>query len=243
MSAAEPDRRRIHVHVPHPEVALDPIHDIVPVQQPKLQIVEERIVRRPQAFLMDEPLTNLDAKLREELRVELVRLQRDLGVPTVFVTHDQVEALSMGDRIIVLSGGRILQSGTAEEVYRRPASPEVARQLGSPPINLITVRHEDGHWVARGGTPVMRCEDVAGGCGGNETILGVRPEDVALEGGAHKGVVKIVEDMGPNRIILVHWAGRDIHVTTTRGAQAKPGDEVWPLIDPAKTVMWPVTSR
>src|SRR6185369_14150650 len=80
------------------------------------------IVRRPRLFLMDEPLTNLDAKLREALRVELVSLRRELKTPMVYVTHDQAEALSMGDRIVVLSGGRVLQSGTPEEIYRHPVS-------------------------------------------------------------------------------------------------------------------------
>jgi len=195
------------------------------------------IVRRPRMFLMDEPLTNLDAKLREELRVELVRLQRELKVPTVFVTHDQVEALSMGDRIVVLSEGRILQSGSPEQVYRAPASPAVARQLGSPPINLLDVHAEEGHWVAPSGTPVMRQGDAPPAA--SKMILGVRPEDVALEGGAHKGVVQIVEDMGPIRILVVQWAGTEIHVTTTRGGAAKPGDEVYPLFDAAKVVLWP----
>ena len=95
------------------------------------------IVRRPRIFLMDEPLTNLDAKLREALRVELVMLRRELKTPMIFVTHDQAEAMSMADRIVVLGGGQVLQTGTPEEIYRRPVSPEVARQLGQPAINFI----------------------------------------------------------------------------------------------------------
>ena len=85
------------------------------------------IVRRPRLFLLDEPLTNLDAKLREALRVELALLRRDLGIPMIYVTHDQTEALSMGDRVAVLDAGRILQEGAPEEIYLRPASPLVAR--------------------------------------------------------------------------------------------------------------------
>src|SRR3954467_3442407 len=95
------------------------------------------IVRRPRIFLMDEPLTNLDAKLREALRVELVMLRRELKTPMIFVTHDKAEAMSMADRIVVLSEGRILQTGTPEQIYRQPVSPEVAKQLGQPAINLI----------------------------------------------------------------------------------------------------------
>ena len=97
------------------------------------------IVRRPRLFLMDEPLTNLDAKLRETLRVELAVLRRRLRTPMIFVTHDQVEALSMADRIVVLSEGRVLQTGTPEEIYRRPVSPAVARQLG---LSSVTNRSE-----------------------------------------------------------------------------------------------------
>src|SRR5438045_5861717 len=106
------------------------------------------IVRRPRIFLMDEPLTNLDAKLREALRVELVELRRELKTPMVFVTHDQAEALSMADRIVVLSAGRILQTGTPREIYERPTSPVVALQLGQPAINLLPVRREGGPWCA-----------------------------------------------------------------------------------------------
>ena len=107
------------------------------------------IVRQPQLFLLDEPLTNLDAKLREVLRVELIRLQRDLRTPMIYVTHDRVEALSMGDRIAVLSDGKILQIGSPEDIYQQPNSPTVARQLGYPPINTIDVHKQARSMVHR----------------------------------------------------------------------------------------------
>jgi len=194
------------------------------------------IVRRPRMFLMDEPLTNLDAKLREELRIELVRLQRELGTPTVFVTHDQVEALSMGDRVVVISGGRLLQSGSAEDIYRRPVSPEVARQLGTVPINLIDVVCKDGDWVSADGSPVASAGPEKGA---GPMVLGVRPEDVRLTGGKSSGRIRIVEDMGPVRILVVDWAGQSLHVTTDRSVASAPGDEVRPLIEPDKAVLWP----
>ena len=109
------------------------------------------IVRRPRLFLMDEPLTNLDAKLREALRVELVDLRRELKTPMIFVTHDQAEALSMADRIVVLSEGEILQTGTPRDIYERPRSALVARQLGQPAINLLPVERAGGHWTSSGG--------------------------------------------------------------------------------------------
>src|SRR5450432_2881342 len=113
------------------------------------------IVRRPRLFLMDEPLTNLDAKLREALRVELVELRRELKTPMVFVTHDQAEALSMGDRIVVLSKGRVLQTGTPENIYLSPASPEVARQVGQPRINLLALELRGSAWATKAGLAVL----------------------------------------------------------------------------------------
>ena len=171
------------------------------------------IVRRPRLFLMDEPLTNLDAKLREALRVELVELRRELGTPMVFVTHDQAEALSMADRIVVLSEGRILQTGTPREIYERPASPVVALQLGQPAINLLPVRREGGQWRAADGTPLLRAE----ASGPDERLLGVRPEHVALLGGeaSSEAVVRIVEHTGPTTTL----AGRLARVARShRGA-------------------------
>jgi ABC-type sugar transport system ATPase subunit len=107
------------------------------------------IVRQPAVFLMDEPLSNLDAKLRVEKRGELARLHADLGVTTVYVTHDQVEAMTMGDRIVVMNAGRIEQTGKPLDLYRRPASVFVARFLGLPEINLISGMVENGGSDAR----------------------------------------------------------------------------------------------
>lgn len=194
------------------------------------------IVRRPRLFLMDEPLTNLDAKLREALRVELVQLRRDLKTPMVFVTHDQAEALSMADRIVVLSEGRILQTGAPREIYERPVSPVVALQLGQPAINLLPVRRAAGQWQAPDGTTLMRAD--AGGP--DERLLGIRPEDVALHGGdpSHAGLVRIVEYIGPTTTLLVDWAGTHVHIMVPRRATVSPGDRVHPRIDPQRAVLF-----
>jgi multiple sugar transport system ATP-binding protein len=194
------------------------------------------IVRRPRIFLMDEPLTNLDAKLREALRVELVCLQRELKTPMVYVTHDQVEALSMADRIVVLSEGRVLQAGEPEEIYRRPASPVVARQLGQPAINLFNVTRSNGFWMSESGVPVAPAKDGQD----KAMILGVRPEDIEPTGGKHAGEVRVVEDMGPTKILLVSWAGCDVHVVTPPTVKLHPGDKIFPRVDPAQVVLWPV---
>ena len=199
------------------------------------------IVRRPRLFLMDEPLTNLDAKLREALRVELVELRRELETPMVFVTHDQAEALSMADRIVVLSEGRILQTGTPREIYERPASPVVALQLGQPAINLLPVRREGGQWRAADGTPLMRAE----ASGPGERLLGVRPENVALLGGeaASEAVVRVVEHTGPTTTLLVDWLGSRVHIVVPRRAAVRPGDRVHPRIDPARAVLFDADAR
>jgi multiple sugar transport system ATP-binding protein len=194
------------------------------------------IVRRPRLFLMDEPLTNLDAKLREALRVELVELRRELKTPMVFVTHDQAEALSMADRIVVLSEGKILQVGTPREIYDRPASPVVALQLGQPAINLLPVRRDNGSWRAADGTPLMRAD--AAGTG--QRLLGIRPEHIALLGGdaSAEGVVRVVEHTGPTTTLLVDWLGSHVHILVPRRATVRPGDRIRPRIDAARALLF-----
>lgn len=194
------------------------------------------IVRRPCLFLMDEPLTNLDAKLREALRVELVQLRRELATPMIFVTHDQAEALSMADRIVVLSEGRVLQTGAPREIYERPVSPVVALQLGQPAINLMRVRREDGVWKAMDGTVLLHAESE----GPPERLLGIRPEQITLQGGegSSEAVVRIVEYIGPTTTLLVDWAGAHVHIVVPRRATAKPGDRVRLSINPARVVFF-----
>lgn len=193
------------------------------------------IVRRPRLFLMDEPLTNLDAKLREELRVELRELARRLETPMVWVTHDSAEALSMADRIAVLSSGSLQQVGTPEEIYFRPHSPLVARQLGSPPMNIVDVRACDGSWVTDKGVVFARAARDARG----EARLGFRPEHVALEGGDSEAIVDVVEDLGAQRIIVAHWCGVAIHATVERAVDLRPGDRIRPRVPPESIVVWP----
>ena len=192
------------------------------------------LVRRPRVFLLDEPLTNLDAKLREALRVELAVLRRQLGIPMILVTHDQAEALSMGDRLVVLDQGKVLQSGAPEEVYRRPVSPLVARQLGQPQINLLQVRQERGYWVAGQGVRVLEV-----GQEGAVMQLGVRPEDLVPEGGLDPARVRVVEDTGPAKILLVDWGGCPVHLLVAKGRHFAPGDQIFPSVKQGQAVLWP----
>jgi multiple sugar transport system ATP-binding protein len=194
------------------------------------------IVRRPRMFLMDEPLTNLDAKLRESLRVELLVLRRQLKTPMVYVTHDQAEALSMADRIVVLSAGRVLQTGTPQEVYRTPASPTVARQLGQPAINLITARRENDSMVSISSGARLT---IANNDSPVSAIVGVRPEDIAVTGGDREASVKVVEDLGPVLVLLVDWLGQEIRIVGDKSTRARPGDRIFPQIDLSRVVVWP----
>ncbi|OGA90094.1 MAG: sn-glycerol-3-phosphate ABC transporter ATP-binding protein UgpC, partial [Burkholderiales bacterium RIFCSPHIGHO2_12_63_9] len=137
------------------------------------------IVRQPQVFLFDEPLSNLDAKLRAQTRLEIQKLHRELGITSLFVTHDQVEAMTLAQRMIVMNGGHMEQFGTPEEVYHRPASTFVASFIGSPPMNLL--QHAPG---ARPGT-----------------LLGIRPEHLDVGSEGWEVVVDTVELLGAERLI------------------------------------------
>jgi len=192
------------------------------------------IVRSPRIFLFDEPLTNLDAKLRERLRVELIALQKSLQTPTIYVTHDQSEALSMADRIIVLSDGEIAQTGPPDEVYGRPVSSDVALQLGYPPINLIRVRRFETSWTSPGGDPIAACSSAA-----ETATLGIRPESVLPSGGEIPGTIQIVEDLGPSRILLVDWAGCHLHILVDKETSYRPGDTIFPRFSPDRLLVWP----
>jgi multiple sugar transport system ATP-binding protein len=145
------------------------------------------IVREPQAFLMDEPLSNLDAKLRVEMRAEILRLQRDLAVTTIYVTHDQTEAMTMGDRVAVLWQGVLQQADGPQHLYDHPANLFVAEFIGSPAMNLVeaTLGREDGALVTRFGDQSLRVGDTLATARpglaayvGRELILGFRPEDI-----------------------------------------------------------------
>jgi multiple sugar transport system ATP-binding protein len=196
------------------------------------------IVRRPRLFLMDEPLSNLDAKLRETLRVELAALVSELGTPMVYVTHDQTEALSMADEIAVLDAGRVLQTGPPREVYLRPLSPAVARALGAPPVNELAAERRDGHWVARAdGTPLCP----AGSAGAERALLGVRPEHLAPEGGPGAAVIEVVENAGPHQVLLARFAGTRVHLLAPRSFAARPGQTIHPWIDPTRVIVWKAT--
>jgi len=155
------------------------------------------IVREPQVFLMDEPLSNLDAKLRVQTRTQIASLQRRLGVTTVYVTHDQTEALTMGDRIAVLKDGVLQQVGTPRDLYESPANSFVAGFIGSPAMNLFDADVVEGG-VQFGTATVPVDRDTLSGATGNRVTVGIRPEDLTVSktGKGLQTTVELVEELG-----------------------------------------------
>jgi sn-glycerol 3-phosphate transport system ATP-binding protein len=158
------------------------------------------IVRKPQVFLFDEPLSNLDAKLRVQMRVEIKKLQRQLGVTSIYVTHDQVEAMTLSDKLVVMNGGRIEQVGLPNEVYRKPASKFVATFIGSPPMNIVAGTVSGPGEVAIGemrlATPLAQ-----GVAQGTAVEIGLRPEDLITNvGGPLPFAVDFVEELGATQL-------------------------------------------
>jgi multiple sugar transport system ATP-binding protein len=162
------------------------------------------IVREPQVFLMDEPLSALDAKLRESLRSELKDLQMRLGATFIFVTHDQVEAMTMGDRIAVMHHGRIVQVGRPQEVYSNPRNTFVASFVGSPAINLLNGRIVGNGAVMDPNFALPLSGPVGAALGEGAYTFGIRPEDVAVETGAPvEGKVHDIENHGIEKIVTL----------------------------------------
>jgi sn-glycerol 3-phosphate transport system ATP-binding protein len=158
------------------------------------------IVRQPQVFLFDEPLSNLDAKLRAQTRLEIQKLHADLGVTSLFVTHDQVEAMTLAQRMIVMNAGRMEQIGTPDEVYHRPATTFVASFIGSPPMNLIHGHADGSRFTAGGQTLALAAAAPRAG----DLVLGVRPEHAELSQAGGPGwplKVEALEMLGAERLV------------------------------------------
>ncbi|WEX74838.1 ABC transporter ATP-binding protein [Sinorhizobium numidicum] len=182
------------------------------------------MVRRPKVFLMDEPLSNLDAKLRGHMRAELKHMQHDLGITTIYVTHDQIEAMTLADRVALLEGGKLQQLDTPANIYNDPANLFVAQFIGSPPMNCVRGTL-DGNLFIAGGTkirvPVMG--KVA------EAVLGVRPEDCAVtapEDADMNGNVYAIELIGDHTLVTVKTESDMLTVKAAKDFSAKVGNAV-----------------
>jgi ABC-type sugar transport system ATPase subunit len=198
------------------------------------------IIRQPQVFLMDEPLTNLDASLRTEMRVELKHLQQEIGTTTLYVTHDQTEAMSMSHRIAVMNLGILQQIGTPLEVYNHPQTLFVAQFIGSPPMNLIPCKLVDGKQLRS--VPeflhlTLGEQQTQQRAAGQESdvLLGVRSEDIRIVSPGDEadcsGVITVREPLGDETVYQVETQGEPLLVKTPPRQVHQPGEQVGLRID------------
>jgi multiple sugar transport system ATP-binding protein len=192
------------------------------------------IVREPKVFLFDEPLSNLDAKLRGQMRYEIRRLHDRVEATTIYVTHDQVEAMTMGDEVVVMRGGEIMQMGSPDDVYDRPANLFVADFIGSPPINLLAGEAE-GAGLRFGGALLPL---PAPAPPGRPLVYGMRPVDVRLAApdapASVPGRVLLAETTGAETLVHVDLEGEEIRVVVPERRRLRPGEPVGLLLDPAR---------
>jgi multiple sugar transport system ATP-binding protein len=215
---------------------LEPFLDRYPAQlsggQRQRVAVARAIVTDAPVLLMDEPLSNLDALLRLHARAELKRLHGEVKRTTVYVTHDQIEALSMGDRIAVMREGQIVQLDTPSALYDRPADVFVGSFIGSPPMNFLKAR-------ARNGTAVGDAFEVPGppGMDGKEMLLGIRPENIKIGEGPFRGRVLVVEPLGSHALLTVMVGNESIKVVAPADTTLRADEELRLAPEPHK-VRW-----
>jgi multiple sugar transport system ATP-binding protein len=205
------------------------------------------IVRNPKAFLFDEPLSNLDAKLRGQVRAEIKALSQELKTTMVFVTHDQIEAMTMADRIVVLQSGTIQQYDTPETVYERPANQFVAGFIGSPAMNFFPIEwRQERAILSQGGAAVPLDREAAGRLrlAGN-AVLGIRPEHFAVAAGAADDLainVKLVEPLGSDTLIHFDLAGGSAIARVDPALRPKVGDRITLRPQSGKTHLFDATN-
>jgi multiple sugar transport system ATP-binding protein len=195
---------------------------------------------RPAVFLFDEPLSNLDARLRLEARTFLKRLQRDVAVTTVFVTHDQAEALALADRIAVLDAGRVCQVGTPREVFGRPSTTFVANFIGSTPMNLLPGTVHDGRIEVYGAAFPAGGRDLADG---EKLVVGLRPEYLAVataapDGPALAGTVSVTENLGTSALVSVAVGDELVGAVVPEDAEPAPDTRVWLTPQPGRMLVY-----
>ena len=196
------------------------------------------MVRDPAVFLFDEPLSNLDAQLRAQMRLEIKKLHQNLRSTIVFVTHDQIEAMTLADRIVIMEAGRIQQIGTPTEVYRRPANVFVARFIGSPSMNLLEARIDGDAMLALAGSGLrVRLPEAAAAAAhaGAALLLGVRPDDLRASAApaprpddalVAQARVTVIEPLGPDMLVYAQFGRDELVAKADARATLRPGDEV-----------------
>jgi multiple sugar transport system ATP-binding protein len=190
------------------------------------------IVRNPQVFLFDEPLSNLDAKLRVAMRAEIKELHQRLETTTVYVTHDQIEAMTMADKIVVMNSGNVEQIGAPLDLYDRPANLFVAGFIGSPAMNFLNGTVENGAFKADGGTS-LPLPQTSNGSAGKPAVYGVRPEHFQLNPSGLPAIVHVVEPTGSETQVVADFAGASVICAFRERISAKPGETIRIAPDPA----------
>jgi multiple sugar transport system ATP-binding protein len=188
------------------------------------------IVRKPKVFLFDEPLSNLDAKLRVKMRTEIKKLHQQLRTTTIYVTHDQVEAMTMADRIVVLRDGHIEQVGAPLELYQTPANVFVAGFIGSPAMNILEATLRDGQIEVAGTTVGVSTS----GKGDGPVLLGVRPENILRDASGHPAQVLVVEPTGPETFVILNVFGQELVATLRDETIPSPGETLNIAFQPGK---------
>ena len=203
-------------------------------------VIGRAMVRNPRLFLMDEPLSNLDAKLREELRFELKRMQMESGATTLYVTHDQIEAMSMSDRVVVLYKGEVQQMGTPAEIYANPANTYVSSIVGSISMNLLPVYVSDGIFKVKPDGPSAKIPELySNNLPEGEFTLGVRPEDISIvpEGAENSLAAKVllIEALGYEQLVEVDLAGTLVRISAASRFPVNIGQMVQISLSQKKT--------
>jgi ABC-type sugar transport system ATPase subunit len=206
------------------------------------------VVHKAQVTLYDEPLSNLDTKLRLEARAFLKRLQKDVGITSIYVTHDQAEAMALADRIVVMNLGRVMQVGTPMEVYRRPANTFVASFIGSPPMNLLPCTVDAASRSVRFDTgDVLRFETLPDGFEkasqlGGQITLGIRPEHITLHtapvDGAIPGEVYVTQLLGSEALVMVNVGEHLVSITVDVDTALPDREQVWLAFNPARVFFY-----
>jgi len=199
------------------------------------------IVRDPQVFLFDEPLSNLDAKLRVAMRAEIKELHQRLTTTTVYVTHDQIEAMTMADKIVVMNGGNVEQIGAPLELYDNPANLFVAGFIGSPAMNFLKGRVDGGAFRSSEGTS-LPLPSTRGVSEGSPIIYGVRPEHFQLDGGGVPARVNVIEPTGSETQVMAEFAGTPIIAAFRERIAARPGETIRITPDPAMVHLFDATT-
>jgi multiple sugar transport system ATP-binding protein len=199
------------------------------------------IVRDPQVFLFDEPLSNLDAKLRVQMRTEIKELHQRLKTTSIYVTHDQIEAMTMADRIVVMRDGIVEQQGAPLDLYDHPANTFVAGFIGSPAMNLLPGTVSGGE-VDFGGGTVLPMPPGARAESGQSVLYGIRPEHCAPAGSGLPAEVVVVEPTGADTQLYCKFGDRDFTAVVRDRTSVTPGERVWLRPDPARTHLFDASS-